>query len=115
MYNEQLANRVRELLQDQAHVAELNMMGGLVFMVDDKMCVGVLQDELMIRIAPDVRERLLEQNKIHEMNMHRKPMRTYALVAIDDLAQQADLQYWLGLALEYNKVVKPSKKKKIQQ
>ena len=44
-YNEQLANRVRELLVGQSEIKKKNMMGGLTFMVNGKMCVGVLGDD----------------------------------------------------------------------
>lgn len=51
-YNEQLAQSVRGLLPC-AKVEEKKMMGGLTFMVNGKMCVGVLKDDLMVRLDPD--------------------------------------------------------------
>jgi hypothetical protein len=42
-YNEILANRIREKLEDYPNVTEKEMMGGLAFMVNDKMCVGVIK------------------------------------------------------------------------
>jgi TfoX/Sxy family transcriptional regulator of competence genes len=51
-YNEALAQRVREALVAQPKVEEKKMMGGLTFMVNDKMCVGIVRDDLMARIDP---------------------------------------------------------------
>jgi TfoX/Sxy family transcriptional regulator of competence genes len=52
-YNEHLANRVREKFVELPNVTEKEMMGGLTFMYNDKMCVGIIKDELMCRIDPD--------------------------------------------------------------
>ncbi|MFH0991775.1 MAG: TfoX/Sxy family protein [bacterium] len=46
-YDEKLAERVRQFLPPQVKVQEKKMMGGLAFMVNDKMCVGILKDNLM--------------------------------------------------------------------
>jgi len=49
-YNQQLANRIRTHLSHLPNIEEKKMMGGLTFMVDDKMCVGIIKDEMMCRI-----------------------------------------------------------------
>ncbi len=46
-YSESLANRIRTSLQNLDNVEEKQMMGGLCFMVNDKMCVGIIKDDLM--------------------------------------------------------------------
>jgi TfoX/Sxy family transcriptional regulator of competence genes len=51
-YSEKLANRVRTILVDHPTVEKKKMMSGLIFMVNNKMCVGILQDDLMVRIDP---------------------------------------------------------------
>ena len=48
--NETLANRVRQKLSDLPNIEEKEMMGGLTFMYNDKMCIGIIKDELMCRI-----------------------------------------------------------------
>lgn len=53
-YNKKLANRLRELLQNKSSVAEKKMMGGTTFIVNDKTCVGVSNDDLIVRIDPKV-------------------------------------------------------------
>jgi TfoX/Sxy family transcriptional regulator of competence genes len=49
-YDENLASRIRERLVSLTSVQEKKMMGGLVFMVNDKMCIGIIKDEMMCRI-----------------------------------------------------------------
>ena len=52
-YNEKLADRIRQALEKVPKVQEKAMMGGLTFMVNSKMCVGIIKDEMMCRINPD--------------------------------------------------------------
>ena len=60
-YNEKLANRIRESLQDLPAIEEKEMMGGLTFMVNDKMCVGIIKDEMMCRIDPNFHETVIKK------------------------------------------------------
>lgn len=61
-YNEKLATRIRERLKDTPNMIEKEMMGGLTFMVNDKMCIGIIKDEMMCRIAPEMQETALAKN-----------------------------------------------------
>ena len=64
-YNENLVNRVRESLVNlQKKVEEKRMFQGLTFMVDDKMCIGIRENEIMCRIDPKVYESALEKNRL---------------------------------------------------
>lgn len=111
-YNELIAQRIRERLADRDDVREMKMMGGLTFMVNGKMCVGVLQDDLMARINPDAREQAFERPGCREMDFTGKPMKAFVFVGEEGTTHNEDLDYWIGLALEYNKIAKASPKKK---
>ena len=74
-YDEKLANRVRTALIRQKAVDEKKMMGGLTFMVNGKMCVGILKDELMVRLDPTIYDNALKKKDCREMNFTGKPMR----------------------------------------
>src|SRR5688572_13486552 len=111
-FNEKLADRVREQFSRLKKVEEKKMMGGLTFMVNGKMCVGVLQDDLMARIDPDIYEVALEKTGCREMNFTGKPMKGFVFIGPEGTHKKNDLQRWLDLALEFNKKAKPSKKKR---
>lgn len=113
-FDEQLSNRIREVLADLPDVAEKYMFGGVCFMVDGKMCVGVEKDKLMCRIGPDVYDAALEINGCSEMVFTGKPMKGYVYVSIDAVKTRKNLEYWLGLCLAYNEIAKASKKKKLK-
>ena len=66
-YSEKLAARVRTILADHPKVEEKKMMGGIIFIVNNKMCVGVLRDDLMARINPTTYEMALEKRGCREM------------------------------------------------
>lgn len=109
-YNEQLRDRVRELLRGQKRVEEKYMFGGVAFMVDGKMCVGVLKDELMVRIDPAIYDKALRRTGCHQMNFTGKPMKGFVFVGPEGTKSKKNLGYWVNLALEFNPVAKSSKK-----
>lgn len=112
-YNEKLADRVRQIIS-AAHknVEEKRMFGGLCFMVNDKMCVGVEQERLMVRIDPAKYEEAMEKEGCKPMDFTGKIMKGFVFVDIDALNTKKRLTFWVSLALEYNKFAKASKKKK---
>ena len=87
-------------------------MGGLTFMVNGKMCVGVVRDDLMVRLAPEVYEAALERPGCREMDFTGKPMRGFVFVGPEGLRTEEQLEYWLELALTFNNAAKASKKRR---
>ncbi|GAA4467665.1 TfoX/Sxy family protein [Nemorincola caseinilytica] len=111
-YNEQLNNRIREALAHLLHVEEKYMFGGVCYMVNGKMCVGIVQDEMMCRIGPHAYEAALEKKGCREMVFTGKPMKGYVYVSDEGMKTNKNFQYWIELCLEYNKEAKATKKKK---
>jgi TfoX/Sxy family transcriptional regulator of competence genes len=109
-YNEILADRVRESLVSQPNVEEKKMMGGLTFMVNDKMCVGIMKDDLMVRLDPVMMETALEKPGCRQMDFTGRPMKGFVLVDNTGIRNKKDLDYWINLALDFNKKAKSSKR-----
>lgn len=111
-YDEYLADRVGRVLRDK-HISfdEKKMMGGLCFMVDDKMCIGIIKDELMARIDPAVYTDVLTKPGCKEMTFTGKPMQGYVFVEAEAMDNDEDLEYWIKLCLDFNPKAKSSKKK----
>ena len=110
-YSEVLADRVRIFLASQANVEEKKLMGGLAFMVNDKMCVGVSNDDLMVRHDPEIKDQLLERNGCRPMDFTGRPMKAFVFVGPEGTDSDSELKYWIDVALEYNPRAKSSKKK----
>jgi len=111
-YSESLANRVRERLSQLPNIVEKEMMGGLTFMYNDKMCIGIIKDELMCRIDPSLHEICVEKIGCRTMDFTKKPMKGYIMVDESGMSNKADFEYWVNLSLEFNKKAKSSKKSK---
>jgi TfoX/Sxy family transcriptional regulator of competence genes len=111
-YNEKIAQMTRErIAQSHTDVEEKAMFGGLCFMVNGKMCVGVQSDHLMVRLDPNIYEEVLEKGGCRPMEFTGKPMKGYVYVDVEDLTTQKKINNWLELALQYNAIAKASKKK----
>jgi TfoX/Sxy family transcriptional regulator of competence genes len=111
-YNEKLAERIRERLADTKRVKEKEMMGGLTFMLNDKMCIGIIKDEMMCRIDPALAEIALSKTGCRIMDFTGRPMKGYVMVDGEGMKSKKDFEYWMNLCLEFNKKAKSSKKKR---
>ena len=112
-YNEYLADRIGQILKDKnANFYEKRMFGGLCFMVEDKMCLGIVKDEVMARIGIDVYEAALKKPGCSEMNFTGRPMKGYVFLTDDAIDLESDLEYWVQLALDFNPIAKASPRKK---
>ena len=109
-YSEELAGRVRLLLQKQSlPVVKKKMMGGLTFMVDEKMCVGIVKDDLMARISPDEYEFALKKPGCRPMDFTGRPMVGFVFVDQGNISLDSELNRWVQLAIDFNPHAKKSK------
>ncbi len=100
-FDEGLAQRVREVLSDQ-ETGERKMFGGLTFMVRGHMCVGVVGDELMVRVGPAQNDEALGQPHARPMDFTGKPMDGFVYASAKGLESDDDLNAWVGRGLKFN-------------
>lgn len=100
-YDEGLAERIRELLADRPDVAEKKMFGGIAFMVRGHMCVGIVRDDLMVRVSPDTYEDLLLEPHARAMDFTGRPMRGFLFVEPKGIESDEDLERWLAKSLAH--------------
>ena len=110
-YDEKLANRIRERFAGLDNVEEKEMMGGLTFMYNNKMCVGIIKDELMCRIDPSIHEAAVGKPGCRTMDFTKRPMMAYIMIDETGMKSKKDFDYWINLSLDFNKKAKSSKKK----
>lgn len=112
-YNEYLGDRIRLILKSKSiNFFEKKMFGGLCFMVEEKMCVGIIKDEVMARIGIDSYQEALQKTGCNEMNFTGRAMKGYVFLNEDATDLEVDLEYWVQLALDFNPLAKASKKRK---
>jgi TfoX/Sxy family transcriptional regulator of competence genes len=114
-YNQNLAEKIRHHLIDIPNLEEKEMFGGIAFMVNGKMCVGLIKDDMMCRMDPDLYADVLERNGCREMDFTGRPMKGWVLIEESGFSRAADFHYWIQLALDYNSKAKKSVKKKIKK
>lgn len=111
-YNEKLATRIRERLTGLPNIEEKKMMGGLAFMYNGKMCVGIFRDQLMCRIDPAFHEEAIKKKGCKTMDFSNRSMIGYVVIGGSGMSSKKDFDYWINLSLKYNPQAKTSKKKK---
>lgn len=118
-YSQDFADRIRKILTPQATFIEKEMFGGVAFMVDDKMCVGIARDKqtgvdrLMARIGPRFHHEALKLKGCREMDFAGRPMVGFVFVQPEGVETDTDLAFWISKSLEFNReipVVPPKKR-----
>jgi len=98
-YNEQLAENLRILLISYGDIIEeKKMFGGLSFLFKGKMCVGVVKEQLVVRILDNKIEHELNKTNVHPMDFTKRPMKEFVFV---DVHPNEDISYWIKLGIEH--------------
>lgn len=100
-YDENLAKRVRAELESQKAVAEIRMFGGLCFTLRGHMIVGVLKDELMVRLPKEDDEEILKEPWVRPMDFTGRRMRGLYFVAPAGLTKRSAVKKWIGRCAAY--------------
>lgn len=117
-YSQFHADRISQFFQERnVQFNAKKMMGGLCFMVDEKMCCGIHFDKkrqtdlLMARIGETAYEEAIQKQGCQPMDFTGRPMKGYVFVTPDGFDLDSDLEYWLDLCITFNPLAKSSKKK----
>ena len=101
-FDEGLAERIRGVLEDhRVSFSEIRMFGGLAFMVRGHMTVGILKDDLMVRIGPESHAQVLAEPQVRVMTFTGRPMKGIVLVSAEGTDREADLERWIERALAF--------------
>jgi TfoX/Sxy family transcriptional regulator of competence genes len=106
-FDEGLAERLRDLLKQHNNVSEKKMFGGLAFMLDGHMFVGILGDRLMARVGPAGYEDTLRRPHVSEMDFTGKPMKGYVYIAPEGFESDQDLENWVTLCVKFVSTLPP--------
>lgn len=107
-YDEDLAHRVREQLADEAGVTEKAMFGGLAFLLNGNMAVGLSSGgELMVRMGPDATDEALSRPHTRLFDMTGRPMRGWILVAPEGVKTKRQLGAWVRRGVAFARTLPP--------
>jgi TfoX/Sxy family transcriptional regulator of competence genes len=100
-YDEGLVQRVRELVGDNPDITEKKMFGGLAFMVQGNMALGLMTDDLMIRVGAEQLEGALAQPHTRKMDLTGRPMKGFVIVEAEGYESDKMLKAWIKQGIDY--------------
>src|SRR5436190_21114087 len=100
-YSESLALRVRQILGPRRNVAEKKMFGGVGFLLNGNMCVGIWKNSLIARIDPENYEDALKEESVREFDITGRPMKGWVLVEPDGVETDEQLNEWVQRSVEF--------------
>jgi TfoX/Sxy family transcriptional regulator of competence genes len=100
-YDEDLAQRVREVLAARSEVSERKMFGGIAFMVDGNMACGVLGEDLIVRLGEEEGARALSEEGVRPFDFTGRPMKGIVYVSAERTSDDAGLTEWVEAGADY--------------
>ena len=100
-YDEGLATRLHDVFADRPDITEKKMFGGLCFLHSGNMCVGILKEDLVLRVGTENYESLLEKDFAREMDFTGRSMKGMIYVAPEGFEDDSDLVEWIDHALDF--------------
>ena len=106
-FDEALADRIRDLLGPRADVTERRMFGGIAFMIAGNMAVGIVGEDLMVRLDPADAERALAEPHARPMDFTGKPAKNMVFVDAEGTASDAELAAWVDAGADFASSLPP--------
>jgi hypothetical protein len=101
-HDEDLADRIRELVADEPGYGEKRMFGGLAFLVDGKLAVAASgRGGLMVRVDPDEAGALLARDHVRPFEMKGRPVRGWLRVDAEGVRTKRQLRPWVDRGVGY--------------
>lgn len=101
-YSEELALRIRESIKLFPEAfTEKKMFGGLSFLYKGKMTIGIIKDELIVRVIGNKMENILKNPYVRPMDFTNRPMKEFVFVSKHGFDNQETLLKWIELGLEH--------------
>ena len=101
VFSKSLAARVRQSLAGRRDVVEKKMFGGVAFLLDGNMLVGVWQDSLIARLGAEQAEKALKQPNVGEFDITGRPMTGWVLIEPDGIDTDRQLGEWIEKAAQF--------------
>ena len=110
-YDDKLANRIRQVLAARGDIAERKMFGGLAFLLQGRMCCGIVGNKLMVRVSADEFDAVMRGRHVRPMDFTGKPLRGFVYVSPPGFRTATALRTWLsrGERVAEDKAARPAK------
>ncbi|HEX6300917.1 MAG TPA: TfoX/Sxy family protein [Acidimicrobiia bacterium] len=106
-YDQQIADEVRTAIGPRPEVTEREIFGGIAFMINGNMAVGVSGDELMVRVGKDAHADAISRRGARTFDMGARPMRGWVSVAAEGFSTEEDLAFWVARGVSHAESLPP--------
>ena len=107
-YDEELAHRIREVVEGEPGLREQRMFGGLAFLVNGNMAVSASgQGGLLLRVDPEQTEALVDGQRVRRFEMRGREMDGWLRVATEAVGTDEELSRWVEHGLAYARSLPP--------
>ena len=106
-YNKILADRLRSVFAGRSEVVEKKMFGGIAFLINGHMSVGVTGDDLTVRVGPDLYDHAITQPHSREMDFTGRPMKGFVFVSDEGFSDDSELLTWVQLSEQFVRQLPP--------
>lgn len=100
-YDIAVADRIRERIGSRSGLIEREMFGGIAFMINGNMAVGVSGEELMVRVGKTAHEKALARPGARTFDMGARPMKGWISVSDEGYDSEEDFGYWVDQGVAY--------------
>ena len=100
-YSESVALRVRQVLGRRHDIVDKKMFGGVGFLLNGNMCVGIWKNSLIVRIDPESYEDALKEECVRKFDITGRPMKGWILVEPDGIESDDQLRKWIEQSLDF--------------
>ncbi len=106
-YDEKLAKRIHPLLSRKKGFSSKKMFGGVGYLLNGNMCVGIWKDKLIARVGSEAYEKALEEPTAREFDITGRPMTGWVMIEPEGLVKDSELKYWVALAAKFAAALPP--------
>ena len=100
-YDEGLAERIRGIVADRHDVSEKRMFGGIAFMIRGHMSIGIVKDDLMVRVGPEALDNLVRRPHARPMDFTGRPLKGFVFVSHGGYRTEKALAKWIKEAVAF--------------
>ena len=100
-YDQGLAQRMREGLDQIPNLSEKEMFGGIGFMVNGNMACGVNKEEMIVRVGPENYDQALTKPHTRVFDFTGRPMKGWVMIAPEGYESEEDLKYWVEQGVSF--------------
>src|SRR5438128_6310312 len=101
VFDEFVAQRIRHTLARKKGIDEKKMFGGIGFLLNGNMLVGVWKNSLIVRLGDEQGEEALLEPHVKEFDITGRPMKNWVLVALEGIADDDQLKSWIQRAVKF--------------